>query len=54
MARIGKVTRNSRETFFDGGIGVLIPMRRNRSTEKSREDADSIADKEDATDNGEE
>ena len=28
MATRGKVTRNSKELFFGGGMGMIIPMRR--------------------------
>ena len=28
MAKIGKVTHNSTETFFGGGMGMIIPLRR--------------------------
>ena len=28
MATRGKVTRNSKELFFGGGLGMIIPMRR--------------------------
>ena len=44
MATIGKVTRNSKELFFGGGMGMIIPMRRRPLTDNNK-DADNQSSK---------